>query len=396
MQVEARQGAHYLDEDFDGHLSVTVAGAGQGSKTGGTRKLVMEQREMMRGKLLNKCLEEYTDQQARPVWAWPQRDKLSSQWLLALPGPGSGLSSAVFAEAFAAHLCLPSPLCEGRVGEKLGKATVDRYGDTVQAAALPGDGWRTRHDSIKLMLNSLCRWAALPVRCEVFGLFSHLIPQQGLSRIERGRKRQGLVPDFQLGLVDERGEEKLVLAELKVLSCCPTRYSPASQVRAVDRRARALNGEYRVKAIGVDRQYGGVAEGVLGPVQRKLESFGDIKGLVFGAFGEGSEDVHSLVQNLATSRAKSVALQRGREGGEGELAGIVGEVRRRLSVAAVKAQADCLLNRMSSIGKGAVAAGKRRQWAMWEEDRWKKGEKAHMVSRLNSKQIRRQGFFKLD
>ena len=210
-------------------------------------------------------MQEYSDQQARPVWAWPQRDKLSAQWLLALPGPGSALSSAVFAEAFAAHLCLPSPVCEGRVGEKLGKATVDMYGDRIQAAALPGDGWRTRHDSIKLLLNSLCRWAALPVRCEVFGLFSHLIPQDGLSRLERGRKRQGLVPDFQLGLVNERGDEKLVLAELKVLSCCPTRYSPASQIRAVDRRARALTGEYLAKAKGVDRQYGGVQEGVVGP-----------------------------------------------------------------------------------------------------------------------------------
>ena len=31
---------------------------------------------------------------------------------------------------------------------------------------------------------------------EVLGEFSHLIPQKGLSRMERGRKRQGLVPDF--------------------------------------------------------------------------------------------------------------------------------------------------------------------------------------------------------
>ena len=44
---------------------------------------------------------------------------------------------------------------------------------------------------------------------------------------------------------------------------------------------------------------------------------------------------------------------------------IVGEVRRRVSVAAVKAQADCLLNRISSIGQGAVAAGKRRQWLVF-------------------------------
>ena len=74
------------------------------------------------------------------------------------------------------------------------------------------------------------------------------------------------------------------------------------------------------KAKLVERQFGGVQEGTVGPVQRKVESFWVIKGLVFRAFGEGSEDVHTLVQSLASSRAKTVALQRGRECGEGELA----------------------------------------------------------------------------
>ena len=74
----------------------------------------------------------------------------------------------------------------------------------------------------------------------------------------------------------------------------------------------------------------------------------------------------------------------------------MGEVRRRLSVAAVKAQADCLLNRMSSIGQGAAAAGRRRQWARWEKEKWRQAQLAHRVSQLNSKAVRRQGFLKLD
>ena len=65
--------------------------------------------------------------------------------------------------------------------------------------------------------------------CEVFNIFSGLIPQEGLSRLEAGRKRQGLVPDFRVqepSVTGEGGnqEEKLVLAELKVISSCPTRY----------------------------------------------------------------------------------------------------------------------------------------------------------------------------
>ena len=72
------------------------------------------------------------------------------------------------------------------------------YGDQVQAATMEGDGWRTRHGNVKLFLTKLFDWAHLPFNCEVFNMFANLIPQKGLSRIERGRKRQGLVPDFML------------------------------------------------------------------------------------------------------------------------------------------------------------------------------------------------------
>ena len=77
----------------------------------------------------------------------------------------------------------------------------------------------SRHDNVKMMLSRLLRWAKMPFQCEVFNLFAHLIPQDGLSRMERGRKRQGLVPDFLLELDGERGQKKDELAELKVICC---------------------------------------------------------------------------------------------------------------------------------------------------------------------------------
>ena len=180
----------------------------------------------------------------------------------------------------------------------------------------------------------------------------------------------------------------LVLAELKVLSCCPTRYIPGNQARAVDRRARALPNEYLAKAKGVDRVYVGTAEDDVGPVQRKLQEFGELKGLVFGAFGEASEDIHSLVQAIAEARLKAVGLRRGREGSGGELGVIVGQVRRMLSVAAVKVQAECLLRRLNSVGTGTAAARKRRQWAVWEEERWRKAQQAHMVGMQQDRNIK--------
>ena len=50
-----------------------------------------------------------------------------------------------------------------------------------------------------------CRWAGVPVQCEVFNLFARDIPQEGLSRIERGRKRKGMVPDSQISGLEDWG-----------------------------------------------------------------------------------------------------------------------------------------------------------------------------------------------
>ena len=41
-------------------------------------------------------------------------------------------------------------------------------------------------------------WAKVSAVCEVFGEFSQLIPQKGLAKLERGRERECLVPDFKV------------------------------------------------------------------------------------------------------------------------------------------------------------------------------------------------------
>ena len=51
----------------------------------------------------------------------------------------------------------------------------------------------------------------------------------------------------------------------------------------------------------------------------------------------------------------------GREAGEGMLGKVMGEIRRSFSVAIVRSQALCLLDRLSHLGPGARAAAQRRQ-----------------------------------
>ena len=63
-----------------------------------------------------------------------------------------------------------------------------------------------------------------------------MIPQAGLSRNERGRKRKGIVPDFKF--LGWREGTETFLAELKGISSNKSRYprNPRSAIRAVDRR----------------------------------------------------------------------------------------------------------------------------------------------------------------
>ena len=221
LQREAQAAAAWLGGEVEGPLANPVASAGDGSTSGKTRSLIVEQRERQMGRVLEESLLRHHDLTARFVWSWPERDKLSSQWLLTLPGHDTFLTAEEFSECLAALLCLASPACTALVGERVGRSTVDKFGDAVMAASLPGDGFRRRHDAIKLRILGLLRWAGIEVDCEVFNVFAGLIPQEGLSRLEQGRKRQGLVPDFRLR-VPARGQgpqvEELVLAELKSIS----------------------------------------------------------------------------------------------------------------------------------------------------------------------------------
>ena len=191
------------------------------------------------------------------------------------------------------------------------------------------------------------------MQMEVANLFSRLIPQRELARYEANRQRQAIIPDLQI-VLQVGGLPTAVLHELKCISVSQSRYKPTWEERAVDKRAEQLQREYEVKARTVDQQYCDVEPGQVGPVEAKLHSLGQVRGVVFGAFGEASRPVHDLVDFIATSRVAVAGPQRGRKGAlrepEGERAIIVGQVRRKLSVAAIRAQCLSLLGRLQVIG----------------------------------------------
>ena len=62
-----------------------------------------------------------------------------------------------------------------------------------------------------------------------------------------------------------------------------------------------------------DRVHNHTHEGTVGPVERKLVELGEVHGIVAGNFGEVSEQTHSLMASLATSRMRVAGPSRGGE-----------------------------------------------------------------------------------
>ena len=122
--------------------------------------------------------------------------------------------------------------------------------------------------------------------------------------------------------------------------------------------------------------------------------------MVVGAFGEGSDDLHSLIHHLAVSRGRVVGPQKGRRGQvrteDAELAITTSFLRRTLSVVGVRAQARLLLGRLEVIGPGAGAAAGRRNHALNLEKIWANQRRADQLCRLQGKALLRRGHFKID
>ena len=194
--------------------------------------------------------------------------------------------------------------------------------------------------------------------------------------MEHARARSGKIPDLSYrlpsdaGAGDRAGRQLWLLAELKMINAGPTRYPRGNMSKAVDRRARALPGEYRRTLARLDRQLHGTVEGQAGPLEVRLEELVGDDGLqcfVVGRWGEASQHLHNFVQSLAEARALHLARLTGIPTSAGTLASVIGSYRHILSCSFVRANESCLIARMGHLGPGARDAAVRRQVAVRRE-----------------------------
>ena len=342
------------------------------------------QREELREAVLAEALRRHGDQAARPVLAYPQLDKLSTAWKLGLPGPTNGLTTRVFREVMAQHLCLPSYACSAIVGQAVGAKVVGQFGDEVMTATLPQDTWRTRHDSLKVVMVNIANEARVPIDCEVFGLFRDLIPAEIMEEggeLGYSRQRLGLCPDFKLRLQTADGPSDC-LGELKFISAGVSRYPVGRTEKQVDRRARELPGTYRRPLERLDRLHHGTQPGEVGRLVARLQGYGQLQCYVAGHWGEGSRDLHTFIQDCAEARVAYLTRSTGRQESERMLGMIVGQYRRLVSTTAVRAQAMCMLARVGLISPAAKEAAGRRAVAMRLEEEMRRERRAQWMASL--------------
>ena len=84
----------------------------------------------------------------------------------------------------------------------------------------------------------------------------------------------------------------------------------------MDRRARELPGSYRRPLERLDRLHHATPVGEVGPLVRRLQSFGELQTYVVGNWGEGSEDLHALTQTFAEARVAHICRSTGRQESE--------------------------------------------------------------------------------
>ena len=260
----------------------------------------------------------------------------------------------------------------------------DKYGQQLVALQLAGDGWNTAHDSFKHALCQVLRDLRVEFDCEVFGLFSALIPQgPRRARLDDGskraaQKRQGMVPDFRIvaGSVAQRlgiHAASSFLAELKFIHLGRARYpnrvvGVGRHREAVRLRAAKIGPEMLAHARRLDEEFGGHPVGQDGPVLQRLRSFGPVLPMVVGHFGEWNDELSHFVVAIGDDAAPRMADLFGASSQRAAKASILFFARRCLVWAGWLANARLKLGRSAYVGPTWASAAARRAEAARMDD----------------------------
>ena len=298
----------------------------------------------------------------------PRGDLFGGRWVTAFPCFRWFLTNAEFTQVSAAYLGLPSPACLALAGQPVADTEhkLDAHGDALTSVKQCSGHIRKRHDSILRAILATFRYVQVDGQREPLNEFARQIPQARQQQFKadesRMASRQGIVPDFLMDLAHE-GPKREMYFELKTVGHNGTRYPPGRKLtdeKRVDVRAAGLAAEYERKARNADAKYCGTQGLAVGPVLRALRQKDAVRGLVFGAFGEGSAQCHKLVSTLAEI-GSHLHYENMHVASPAVAKGLLAEMfRRDWGLAVVKANAATILHNLRFVGSNVKAGGERR------------------------------------
>ena len=131
----------------------------------------------------------------------------------------------------------------------------------------------------------------------------------------------------------------------------------SERTAAVQARAAVVHADYVARARLLDTRHHRCppaaqqrAQGMIGPVLEVLRQYPEVRGLVWGAYGEASRDVHTLLEEIADRIAERQWGSMGARTRSEARAHIVHQLRRRWGVAAARECARLRLSRLRYVG----------------------------------------------
>ena len=177
------------------------------------------------------------------------------------------------------------------------------------------------------------------------------------------------------------------LAKVSYLTC--------SSPSRLDKKAKDIPKLYLDKARTIDRKYCGYQAGQVGPLEQRLQGFGEIQCIVAGQYGEVSQHTHDLLRKLASCKATHISQLEGRAVSDQEKSIILQQLRRRLSVSIITEQSKCLLSRLNHMSPHAREAAQRRSNAKSQEEALRKDREYHFEAYIRGKRLKHIGVIHL-
>ena len=263
---------------------------------------------------------------------------------------------------------------------------LDAYGKELVNANVGGGLWTARHNALLLAISSELSFINNVHRTDAYSVFEGKFGDgsEAASRLAEAffagdeRRRQGCVPDIYLEPHEVPGiriVEKKTLYELKQINLRAEYFQVNAWKdpgHAVSLRAGQLDDEYRRKLHDVDRAAGTQCphrilpsgscarsdndqpHGVGGGERHYLDTFGRVRALVFGHFGEFNDGLLGLANDISVSIAHQHHRKLGFKSKEGGLARAKAGVMRRLSMTALRSTARHVLRGLAIVGPSCI------------------------------------------